>query len=60
MNRDSLYHWAVVSGPKKDYIFVLTRTREITKDVRSTILRCSAEQGLPIDKLIYRQGDPQS
>ena len=60
VNGDGLYDWAVVSGPKKDYIFVLTRTREIAKAVRSKILRCSAEQGLPVDNLIYRQGDRQS
>lgn len=60
VNGDGLYEWAVVSGPKKDYIFVLTRTQEIAKDVRSEILQCSAQQGLPIDNLIYRQSDPQS
>lgn len=54
-NADGLYDWAVVSGPDKDYIFVLTRTREVAPDVRNDLLACSASQGLPVDKLIYRQ-----
>lgn len=60
VNRKGLYDWAVVSGPNKDYIFVLTRAREIADEQSANILRCSAEQGLPVDKLIYRQRDPQS
>ncbi len=58
-NRNGLYDWAVVSGPNKDYIFVLTRAREISNKLRTKIFRCSAEQGLPVDKLIFRQRDPQ-
>lgn len=59
VNRNGLYDWAVVSGPNKEYIFVLTRAQEIADELRANILRCSAEQGLPVDKLIYRHRDPQ-
>lgn len=60
VSESGLYDWAVVSGPDKDYIFVLTRTRAIPDVMRSDILSCSSEQGLPVDKLIYRQADPAS
>ena len=60
VNGSGLYDWAVVSGPKKDYIFVLTRARKIEDAMRSDILGCSSEQGLPVDKLIYRQRESQS
>ena len=55
VNASGLYVWAVVSGPDKDYVFVLTRKRRITDSMRSEILRCSAQHGLPVSKLIYRQ-----
>ncbi len=58
VNEAGLYDWAVVSGPDKDYIFVLTRTRTIPDAMRADILGCSSRQGLPVDKLIYRQADP--
>ncbi len=55
VNTDGLYDWAVVSGPEKDYVFVLTRQRKIAEKVRAEILRCSQASGLPVEKLIYRQ-----
>lgn len=60
VNEAGLYDWAVVSGPDKDYIFVLTRTRAISDAMKADILGCSSGQGLPVDKLIYRQADPAS
>ena len=54
-NERGLYDWAVVSGPDKDYIFVLTRSRRIAANTRSKILQCGKKEGLPIDKLIFRQ-----
>lgn len=60
VNERGQYDWAVVSGPDKSYIFVLTRAREISDAVRSEILRCSADQGLPVDALIFRQLDPKT
>ena len=59
VNGSGPYDWAVVSGPTKDYIFVLTRARKIEDAMHSDILRCSSGQALPIDKLIFRQRDSQ-
>jgi len=58
VDAENRYEWAVVSGPDKDYIFVLTRDRTIAQPVRSEILGCSSRQGLPVDKLIFRQFEP--
>lgn len=58
VNGSGLYDWAVVSGPDKDYLFVLTRKRVVSDQVRAAIIRCSTNHGLPTAKLIYRQGNP--
>ena len=58
VNATGQYLWAVVSGPDRDYVFVLTRQRSIMDSTRTDILRCSAEHGLPVSKLLYRQQDP--
>ena len=55
VNERGLYDLAVVSGPDKDYIFVLTRSRSIAASTREKILQCGKTEGLPVDKLIYRQ-----
>ncbi|MEM9356469.1 MAG: lipocalin family protein [Pseudomonadota bacterium] len=57
VNSSGLYDWAVVSGPEKDYVFVVTRQRSISEKVQAEILRCSRASALPVDKLIYRQSD---
>ncbi len=55
VNGDGLYDWAVVSGEDKEFIFVLTREQFISDDLKQEILACSAQQGLPVEKLIYTQ-----
>jgi apolipoprotein D and lipocalin family protein len=54
-NAEGLYDWAVISGPKRDMIFVLTRTKSLPSGLKSEILACARSEGLPVDKLIYRQ-----
>jgi len=55
VNAQGVYDWAVVSGPDKDYIFVLSRERTMPEDARAAMLACSRAEGLPVDKLIFRQ-----
>jgi apolipoprotein D and lipocalin family protein len=52
-NEEGLYSWALVSGPEKDYIFVLTRDKRVTKQQRNEILSLATLEGLPVDKLIF-------
>lgn len=52
-NDDGLYSWALVSGKKKDYIFVLTRTLEVEESVRQDILVTAEKLGLPVEKLVF-------
>lgn len=54
-NSSGLYDWAVVSGPKRDMIFVLTRAKALPSSLKNEILACARAEGLPVDKLIYRQ-----
>ena len=55
VNEADVYDWAVVSGPDRDFIFVLTRGRLIADPLRTEILACARTEGLPVDALIYRQ-----
>ncbi len=58
VNANGLYDWAVVSGPDKDYVFVLTRQRTVPESEHTAILNCSSAQGLPTKDLIFRQSPP--
>jgi apolipoprotein D and lipocalin family protein len=54
-NKTGLYDWAVVSGPARNYIFILTREKLVSEAVRKQILGCAAAERLPVERLIYRQ-----
>lgn len=55
INNYGQYGWSIVSGPDRDYIFVLTRTQEISDQTRQEILTVAADAGLPVDELIFMQ-----
>jgi apolipoprotein D and lipocalin family protein len=48
-----LYEWALVSGPARDSIFVLTRTPDVSGGTLAEILRLAEAEGLPVDELIF-------
>jgi apolipoprotein D and lipocalin family protein len=50
---DGRYEWAVVSGPERDYIFILTRTPQVSDETKAEILELAEAEGLPVDALIY-------
>ena len=52
-NESGLYSWALVSGPKRDYIFVLSRGARVTKQQRADIISLATLEGLPVRKLIF-------
>ena len=49
------YEWAVISGPNRDYIFILTRDQFIEDSLREKILSCARDEQLPVDRLTFRQ-----
>ena len=55
VNSDGVYSWALVSGPERDYIFVLSRTRDPDSATVTEILDLAAAEGLPVDDLIFTQ-----
>jgi apolipoprotein D and lipocalin family protein len=48
-----LYEWALVSGPARDSIFVLTRTPDVPDDTLAEILRLAEAEGLPVNELVF-------
>ncbi len=54
------YQWAVVSGPSNQFIWILSRTPEITADERSAIDAHLTERGFPVDSLIDTQHDAEN
>lgn len=55
VNAKGLYDWAVVSGEKKDYLFILTRDKKISNAKRNKILSCARSNNLPVNQLLFRQ-----
>ena len=55
VNNKGQYDWAVVSGAKKDFLFLLTRSKSLSKGKRTKMLSCARKNGLPVNKLIYKQ-----
>ncbi len=54
-NAEGEYSWALVSGPKKDYIFVLTRSLRVEPEVKEEIVKTATDLGLPVDELIFNE-----
>ncbi|HEX6240226.1 MAG TPA: lipocalin family protein [Polyangiales bacterium] len=56
--QDGQYSWALVSGKKRDNIFILARTRELDAQQMADILALARSERLPTDRLIYTQRVP--
>ncbi|CNE44997.1 outer membrane lipoprotein Blc [Yersinia mollaretii] len=50
---DDDYSYALVSGPNRDYLWILSRTPTLSADVREKLLSVAKDYGFPIDKLIW-------
>ncbi len=52
------YPWAVVSGPDRDFLFLLSRTAEPARAVTDAIAACLARAGLPASRVVDRRRPP--
>ncbi len=54
LDRDE-YRYAFVSGPDTDYLWLLSRTPQVSEDLLERFRRTSGELGFNVDELIYVQ-----
>lgn len=47
------YQYALITGPDKDYLWILARTPSISKDVRTQLLEKATAAGYDVSKLIW-------
>jgi apolipoprotein D and lipocalin family protein len=47
------YQYALVCGPRKSYLWILSRTPTLTEDIRSKLLRKAAAAGFEISELVF-------
>lgn len=47
------YRWAMVVGPDRDYLWILSRDKQLSAEVRAQLLKQAKELGLDVDKLIW-------
>lgn len=50
---DSDYQWAVVSGPKKESLFILSRSAPMNTKILNQILKDLKDRGFDTDKIIF-------
>ncbi|MCU6669308.1 outer membrane lipoprotein Blc [Enterobacteriaceae bacterium H4N4] len=50
---DSNYRHALVCGPDRDYLWILSRTPTISDDVKQQLLNTATRQGFDISKFIW-------
>ncbi len=49
---DDDYQWALVAGPDRDYLWILSRTPQMESDTETRLRQRAAELGFPTDELI--------
>ncbi|MCD0494074.1 lipocalin family protein [Chromobacterium violaceum] len=54
---DPGYRWAVVVGPDKDYLWLLSRDKQPAPAAKPALLTVTARLGVPADKLIWVRQD---
>ena len=52
------YHYALVTGPDKDYLWLLARSKTISAETRDALLSFAKKKGYNTDKLIWVDHDP--
>jgi apolipoprotein D and lipocalin family protein len=57
---DPEYRWAVVGNPNRKYLWVLSRSPQLSKDLLDEALKTAATQGFDLMQLRYtRQGEAE-
>ena len=49
---DPDYHWAIVAGPSRDYLWLLTRTQHAPTELVDRMIESAARLGFPTERLI--------
>ena len=49
---DPDYQWAVVGGPSRDYLWVLSRTTQMARADFEAIRQRAAQRGYPVARLV--------
>jgi len=52
---DEEYQYALVSGPNRDYLWILSRTPTLPQSVKQDYLNTARALGFPVDKLLWVQ-----
>ena len=47
------YQYALITGPDKDYLWILARTPSISDEVRTRLLEKATSAGYDVSKLIW-------
>lgn len=50
---DNDYQYSLVSGPNRDYLWILSRTPQISDQVKASLLAKARENGFDVSKLIW-------
>ncbi len=50
---DDDYRYALVSGPNRDYLWLLARDKMIDEPVKQRLVASARQQGFPVDELIW-------
>ena len=57
---DEDYRWALVSGPSRDYLWILARAPELDPETRERLVETARAKGFPVEALIdVPHGDPE-
>lgn len=49
---DENYRWALVAGPSRNYLWILSREPRLASDIYDRLVRQAREAGFPVDALI--------
>lgn len=50
---DKQYQYALVCGPNRDYLWILSRTPQLNESVKQQLLEQAKQNGFDVDKLIW-------
>lgn len=56
---DEDYQTAVVGHPSRDYLWLLSRTPEVSPEIQARLLAVAHERGYEVDELIWRAKTPR-
>ncbi|MBV0933339.1 lipocalin family protein [Marinobacterium weihaiense] len=49
------YQYSLVSGPDRDYLWILSRTPELEQETLDTLIAQARDAGYPVDELIFME-----